>query len=168
MVICLHAKSVLRWPGHEARTVIGDGGIVAADIKREGDGATPAGVWRLRRIMYRADWVAKPVSCLPVRALSPDDGWCDAPSDPAYNRPVRLPYPASCEQLWRDDHVYDLLGVLDHNDHPPRSGLGSAIFLHLARKDYSPTRGCLALAETDLLALFSYADTNTRIEIPLQ
>ncbi|HEY5346811.1 MAG TPA: hypothetical protein VIJ72_01360, partial [Rhizomicrobium sp.] len=79
-------------------------------------------------------------------------GWCDAPGDPSYNRPVRLPYPASAEQLWREDHVYDIIVVLGFNDDPVIAGKGSAIFLHLAKPDYAPTAGCVALALPDMLA----------------
>jgi L,D-peptidoglycan transpeptidase YkuD (ErfK/YbiS/YcfS/YnhG family) len=94
---------------------------------------------------------------LPNAPLAEDDGWCDAPDDPAYNQPVRLPYPASAERLWCDDRVYDLIVVLGYNDDPVVPGAGSAIFLHLARPDYAPTQGCIALAATDLLHLLSLA-----------
>jgi L,D-peptidoglycan transpeptidase YkuD (ErfK/YbiS/YcfS/YnhG family) len=85
-----------------------------------------------------------------VQALAPEDGWCDAPSNPAYNKPVRLPFPASAEALWRDDAVYDIIGILGWNDSPVRPGQGSAIFLHVARPDYAPTDGCVALAQDHL------------------
>ena len=155
----------MTWPGHHCRCALGSGGLCAARDKREGDGATPQGDYRLRRLLYRADRVAAPPGALPVRALRADDGWCDAADDPAYNRPVALPYPASAEALWRDDHVYDLIGILSHNDSPPRPGKGSAIFMHLARPDYSPTRGCIALMEDDLRALFACAGAGTIIRI---
>jgi L,D-peptidoglycan transpeptidase YkuD (ErfK/YbiS/YcfS/YnhG family) len=86
-------------------------------------------------------------------ALREDDGWCDAPDDPAYNRPVRLPYPASAENLFRDSHVYDVILVLGYNDSPPESGLGSAIFLHVAREGYKPTEGCVAISAEHMLEL---------------
>ena len=92
-------------------------------------------------------------ACGPRRAIRDDDGWCDAPEDPAYNRPVRLPYPASAEALVREDGLYDVIVILGHNDDPPRPGAGSAIFLHCARPDYGPTLGCVALAKPDLLTL---------------
>ncbi|TCZ57256.1 hypothetical protein EXY23_18140 [Roseicella aquatilis] len=132
------------------RCALGKGGIRAD--KREGDGATPVGLLPLRRLLYRADRVAAPACRVPVEPLSPSDGWCDDPADAAYNRPVRRPYPASHEALWREDHVYDLIGVLGWNDDPVQRGRGSAIFLHLARPDVAPTEGCIALAERDLRA----------------
>jgi L,D-peptidoglycan transpeptidase YkuD (ErfK/YbiS/YcfS/YnhG family) len=144
---------------------LGKGGVVSAEAKREGDGASPAGVWAIRRMLYRPDRGPPPKTRLPVAPMAPDDGWCDAPQDPAYNRPVKLPYRASCEQMWREDHVYDLVGVLAHNDDPPVPGRGSAIFLHLAREDYSPTEGCVALARADLELLLSLAEPGSAIAI---
>jgi L,D-peptidoglycan transpeptidase YkuD (ErfK/YbiS/YcfS/YnhG family) len=123
--------------------------------KREGDGATPIGCWRLRRVLFRPDRLAPPRTILPVQALDPTDGWCDDPADPAYNRPVTLPHPASAEALWRGAGLYDVIVVLGHNDDPPVPGAGSAIFLHVARPDRGPTLGCVGLALPDLLALLA-------------
>jgi len=149
--------ALLSWPGCDAamRAALGRRGVTAT--KREGDGATPIGRFRLRRACYRPDRVPVPQTALPVRALAPDDGWCDAPDDPLYNRPVRLPYPASCESLWRTDGLYDLLVVLGHNDLPVVPGAGSAIFLHVAAPDATPTAGCVALGRDDLRRLIAIA-----------
>lgn len=141
----------------EVRCALGPAGVVAASHKREGDGATPLGIWPIREVLYRPDRGGPPATALPLRALAEHDGWCDAPDDPAYNRPVTLPYPASAEALWREDEVYDLIVVLGHNDDPPVPGLGSAIFLHIARPDYPPTQGCVALARNDLEGLLAMA-----------
>jgi L,D-peptidoglycan transpeptidase YkuD (ErfK/YbiS/YcfS/YnhG family) len=113
--------------------------------KIEGDGATPAGILPLRRVLYRADRVSPPRAACPIEPLSRDDGWCDDPGDPAYNRAVRLPYAARHEELWRADAVYDVIGVLGWNDAPPIRDRGSAIFLHLATPSRAPTAGCIAL-----------------------
>jgi L,D-peptidoglycan transpeptidase YkuD (ErfK/YbiS/YcfS/YnhG family) len=139
--------------GRRVRCALGRSGVMAADQKREGDGATPLGEWPLRRVLYRADHGGAPPTALETRAIMPDEGWCDAPDDPSYNRPVRLPYPASCERLWRDDRLYDLVVVLGHNDDPVVPHMGSAIFVHLASPDYRPTEGCVALRRPDLEAL---------------
>lgn len=125
--------------------------------KSEGDGVTPAGLWPIRRVLYRADKVALPPLPYPTRAIDPCDGWCDAPDDPLYNRPVQHPYPASAEHLWRCDDLYDIVVVLGHNDDPPIAGYGSAIFLHIAGADYGPTAGCVALDRADLTALLTHA-----------
>jgi L,D-peptidoglycan transpeptidase YkuD (ErfK/YbiS/YcfS/YnhG family) len=140
----------LDWGEGQRRAAIGPGGIA---IKGgEGDGITPRGRFPVREIFYRADRIPKPVTSLPLRVMEKDDGWCDAPDDPAYNRPVKLPYPASAERMWREDHLYDLVAVLGYNDDPVVPGKGSAIFLHVARPDYSATHGCVALPLDDALA----------------
>lgn len=152
--------------GRTVRCALGKAGVIAAADKREGDNRSPVGVWMIRQVLYRPDvYPNGPTTALPVAAMAPDDGWCDAPGDPAYNRPVKLPYPASAERLWRDDPVYDLVGILAHNDDPPVPGMGSAIFLHLAREDYSGTEGCVALARDDLEALLAMAKPGDAIEI---
>jgi len=132
------------------RCATGRGGVTRA--KREGDGATPIGRWPLRRVLYRPDRLAAPATRLPCAAVDPRDGWCDDPEHPAYNRPVKLPFAASHEVLWRDDGLYDVVVVLGHNDDPPVPGAGSAIFLHVARPDHAPTAGCVALARDHLLS----------------
>lgn len=121
--------------------------------KREGDGRTPAGRYRILQVLYRPDRLPRPRTRLPLRAIRPDDGWCDAPGDRRYNRPVTLPYAASHERLWRDDGLYDLVLVLDHNTHPTVAGLGSAVFVHVARQGFAPTEGCVALTRRDLMRL---------------
>jgi len=163
MKFILNQNQQVCWTSHCCSAVIGMGGRIPEAEKKEGDGATPIGSFSLRRVYCRADRVAKPQTGLPVRELLPDDGWCDDPSDPAYNRPVCLPYPASAEALFRQDHVYDLLVVLGHNDQPPIAGLGSAIFLHLARKTRTPTRGCVALCEPDLRAILRAASVGSSL-----
>ncbi|WP_203291077.1 L,D-transpeptidase family protein [Maricaulis parjimensis] len=147
------------------RAALGKEGITDASAKREGDGATPLGRYPLRRVYYRADRVARPETALPVRQIRKDDGWCDAPDDAAYNRPVRLPYKASHEELWREDGLYDLILVLGHNDDPPVPGLGSAIFLHCKRGDYEPTQGCVALDPADVTELLAQARPGDHIVI---
>jgi L,D-peptidoglycan transpeptidase YkuD (ErfK/YbiS/YcfS/YnhG family) len=144
---------------------LGQGGVVAAALKHEGDGASPAGQWPMRRVFYRADRVGAPETALPCAALRPMDGWCDAPGDINYNRPVVLPYAASHEIMWRDDHVYDLVVELGYNDDPVIDGKGSAIFMHIARGDYAPTQGCVALAEADLRAVLRRAAPGDRVDI---
>jgi L,D-peptidoglycan transpeptidase YkuD (ErfK/YbiS/YcfS/YnhG family) len=140
---------LLTGAGLRLRAVCGRAGVAAR--KMEGDGATPSGVLRLLRVLYRADRVAPPRCAVPVEPISPLDGWCDDPSDVAYNRPVRLPYAGRHEALWRADAIYDVTGVLDWNSSPAIAHRGSAIFLHVAAPDFAPTAGCIALALPDLL-----------------
>jgi L,D-peptidoglycan transpeptidase YkuD (ErfK/YbiS/YcfS/YnhG family) len=135
------------------RCAIGRGGARAD--KREGDGATPLGLLPLRRVLYRADRVAAPVCAVPVEPIGPADGWCDDPADPDYNRLVSLPHPARHERLWREDPLYDIVGVLGWNDAPVVKGRGSAIFLHVARPGLAPTEGCIALPEQEVRAVLA-------------
>lgn len=151
--------------GHKVRCALGPAGVKPAAEKREGDGASPAGVWPIRKVLYRPDRGAKPQTALPVAAMAPDDGWCDAPDDPAYNRAVDLPYPASAEAMWREDGIYDVVVVLGHNDDPAVAGAGSCIFLHLNRPDYPPTQGCVAIAREDLERLLRKARPGDAVEI---
>lgn len=123
---------------------IGRKGTTAFENGREGDEKTPLGQYHIRFGFYRADRLPRPNSPLTFRALRKNDGWCDDPNDPAYNRLVRLPSPTSHERLWREDHAYDLIIVMSHNDSPPVKGLGSAVFLHVSQADDRKTLGCIA------------------------
>ena len=151
--------------GLTCQCALGRGGVVLADQKREGDGTSPQGVWRMKRVFYRPDRLARPETTLPVVALRETDGWCDAPEHPLYNRPVSLPFEASHEKLWRDDHVYDLIVELDHNSDPVVPALGSAVFFHLAHEDYRPTEGCVAISRDHMLQVLAADSQNISIEI---
>ena len=143
----------MRVQDRRIRTAIGRAGI--RRDKQEGDGATPAGLLPLRRVFYRADRIPIPATILPREPITENDGWCDDLTHRDYNRAIRLPHPAHHEELWRRDPLYDLVVVLGWNDAPVERRRGSAIFLHLARPDYAPTDGCVALALPDLLWLLS-------------
>jgi L,D-peptidoglycan transpeptidase YkuD (ErfK/YbiS/YcfS/YnhG family) len=153
----------LSWPGGSARAACGSGGVRAD--KREGDHATPAGTFALLRALYRPDRLAAPKTGLPLAALKPNDGWCDAPDDPHYNMLVTLPYSASAEVLWRDDGLYDLIVVIGYNTAPVAPGKGSAIFLHVARPDFSGTEGCIAVAREALIPLLGLLGPGSTITI---
>jgi L,D-peptidoglycan transpeptidase YkuD (ErfK/YbiS/YcfS/YnhG family) len=163
MTLVVTARGEAAWRGRTLRCAIGRSGI--ARVKREGDGATPAGSFPVRRVLYRADRMARPAGVLPVAALTGHDGWCDDPADPRYNQAVRLPYPARCEALWRADSVYDLIGVIGFNDEPTMPGGGSAIFLHIARPDYAPTEGCVAFSPANLLAILAAWRPEDRVTV---
>jgi L,D-peptidoglycan transpeptidase YkuD (ErfK/YbiS/YcfS/YnhG family) len=126
-------------------------------VKREGDGATPLGAYQLLRAYYRSDRIMRPRMQVPLRRLRADDGWCDASNDRNYNRPVRHPYPASAERMWRDDGLYDVVVVLDYNVRSRAKARGSAIFMHCARPGFAPTEGCVALVRSELLRLLARA-----------
>jgi len=160
----VHADGRLAFAGATYRAALGRGGVRAD--KQEGDGATPAGLLPLRRVFYRADRLAKPRTLLPLEPVARTDGWCDDPAHRAYNTRVALPFEARHETLWRDDPLYDVCAVLGWNDAPVVRGCGSAIFLHVARPDYAPTEGCVALALRDLLAVLAAGVTRLDVIQP--
>lgn len=164
--ILVSSQGTLSFHGQIYRCALGRGGVKAD--KQEGDGATPLGSFAMRKVFYRPDkFTAPPVTKLPLEALESNSGWSDDSALPDYNCYVQLPYTGSHEQLWRADDLYDIIVVLAYNDAPVMLGKGSAIFMHIAREAYTPTDGCIALSQPDLLALLAGADANTRVEIKL-
>lgn len=148
------------------RVALGRGGV--STEKREGDGATPLGLLTLRRVLVRADRIA--AGEVPVLGggvsggrIAPFDGWCDDPAHADYNTAVTLPHNGRHERLWREDGVYDVVGVLGWNDAPVVRGRGSAIFLHVANDEFGPTEGCIAVARGDLLALLGAGLSNIEV-----
>ena len=152
--------------GKQYRCALGRAGVTKN--KKEGDGATPAGKFAFRSLLFRSDRHGPPKTKLSKSFILPQDGWCDEPSDPNYNRQVRVPYNASCEKLWREDGLYDIVVVLGHNDRPVIPYRGSAIFLHCAKPDYSPTAGCIALLRNDLLSVLKLIGPNDSLIVSTQ
>lgn len=152
---------------HSFAAVVGRSGVTLD--KREGDGATPVGLLPVRAIWARTDRLTVKRSTLPVRRIQRDDAWCDDPESPQYNTPIKQPDPTVGDRLWRDDHLYDLLIVLGYNDDPPVAHRGSAIFLHVARKESdpgcTPTDGCIAVARQDLLTIVGSLDATSAAKI---
>ena len=145
--------------------VLGRSGIRAG--KHEGDGATPRGRFRLIRVWWRADRHLRPRTRLPVRRIDPHTSWCEDTEDRRYNRPFRRSANEPGDRLWRDDHLYDVIIEIDHNARPRVAGRGSAVFLHIARPDRSPTAGCVAFAVADLYRLLNRLGPRTSISIEL-
>lgn len=159
----IYAKGTLSWPGGAARAACGKAGV--STTKREGDHASPAGAFPLLRAFYRPDRLAPPKTALPLAALTANDGWCDAPIDANYNRFITLPYPASHEELWRADGLYDVIVVIGYNIDPVVPGKGSAIFLHCAAPDFAGTEGCIAVARDVLVPLLGLLGPGSTITI---
>ena len=142
---------------------LGRGGIRAN--KREGDGGTPKGTFRPRQLWWRADRHPRPRTLLPARAIRPEDAWCEDPGSRRYNQAVRLDRDFGGDRLKRDDHLYDFIIEIDHNSSPRIAGRGSAVFLHLARTDFSPTAGCVSMTRQAMLRLLERLGPRTRIVI---
>jgi L,D-peptidoglycan transpeptidase YkuD (ErfK/YbiS/YcfS/YnhG family) len=149
--------------GQTIPVALGSSGIRAN--KREGDGGTPKGTFRPRQLWWRADRHPRPSTFLPVRAIGPEDAWCEDVSSRHYNQPVRLDQNQAGDRLRRDDHLYDFIIEIDHNTTPRIAGRGSAVFLHLARKDFSPTAGCVSMTSNAMLRLLKRLGPETKIEI---
>lgn len=158
-------SALMTYSGGQMPFSFGRAGTVPMIKGQEGDAKTPLGEYSLRFGFYRADRLPRPPSALTFHSIQPDDGWCDAPDDPAYNRFIQTPYPASHETLWREDGAYDVVLVMSHNDSPPKPGLGSAIFIHCRQPDHRPTLGCLALSPPDMWTLLPHLKTGLNVSI---
>ena len=149
--------------GQTVPVALGRGGIRAN--KREGDSGTPKGTFRPRQLWWRADRHPRPRTHLPVRAIGPQDAWCEDPASRHYNQPMRLDRASGGDRLMRDDHLYDFIVEIDHNTQPRIAGRGSAVFLHLARPDFSPTAGCVSMTRAAMLRLLARLGPETKIVI---
>jgi len=149
--------------GQAFPVALGRGGIRAN--KREGDGGTPRGTFRPRQLWWRADRHPRPRTLLPVRAIRPEDAWCEDPASRHYNQPMRLNRERGGDRLTRDDRLYDFIVEIDHNRLPRVAGRGSAVFLHLARDNFAPTAGCVSMTKSAMLRLLRRLGPQTRIVI---
>lgn len=142
---------------------LGRGGIRAG--KREGDGGTPRGVFHPLRLWWRGDRYPRPRTLLPVRRIAWSDAWSEDPTGRHYNRPIKLSGDRSGDRLMREDHLYDFIIEIDHNTRPRIAGRGSAVFLHLARENFSSTAGCVGMTRAAMLRLLARIGPATQIVI---
>ena len=142
---------------------LGRAGILAN--KREGDGGTPRGEFRLVRLWWRADRHPRPLTLLPARRITNDVAWCEDPRDRRYNCWFRRSADAPGDRLWRDDRLYDFIIEIDHNTRPRVAGRGRAVFIHVARPGFRPTAGCVAMTLPRLRWLLGHVGAKTRIAI---
>jgi L,D-peptidoglycan transpeptidase YkuD (ErfK/YbiS/YcfS/YnhG family) len=149
--------------GQTVPVALGRGGIKAN--KREGDGGTPKGTFRPRQVWWRADRHPRPRTFLPVRAIGPEEAWCEDPTSRHYNQPMRLDRELGGDRLKRDDYLYDFIVEIDHNTQPRIKGRGSAVFLHLARENFAPTAGCVSMTKPAMLRLLARLGPETKIVI---
>ena len=132
---------------------------------REGDKITPKGIFKTGNLYYRHDKIKNLRTQLKKIKITKNLGWCDDPNHKCYNRPIRLPFEASHENLYRKDRIYDLVLVINYNIQPTKKNKGSAIFLHIAKKNYVPTNGCVAIKKNDFLKLLKILRKNTKIKL---
>ncbi|CAO5683083.1 MAG: hypothetical protein HEEMFOPI_00835 [Holosporales bacterium] len=170
-VLKQRSPTSVQWMDHIFPCSIGKSGFVLKDQKQEGDGKTPIGQFNFLYGYYRADRLLKPESRLPFLKITKDLCWCDNPQSDFYNKPfylndVRNTKIGSYETMWRDNHLYDIVIVVNHNQNPIEKNKGSAIFIHLSGDDaalppFEPSRGCLKLFKKDLLTILKNSDQNT-------
>src|ERR1700682_3590188 len=149
--------------GRAVAVALGRGGIKAN--KREGDGGTPKGTFPPRPVWWSGHRQPRPRTFLPIRAIGPEDAWCEDPASRHYNQPVRRDRTEGGDRLQRDDHLYDFTIEIDHNRSPRIAGRGSAVFLHLARENFGPTAGCVSMTKSAMLRLLQRLGPETRILI---
>jgi L,D-peptidoglycan transpeptidase YkuD (ErfK/YbiS/YcfS/YnhG family) len=162
-MIIVKKSGYLKYKNFKFRCALGKGGIKQKES--EGDFITPKGKFKLIKIYYRSDRIKRINSTLKKIKIKKNMGWCDDVSSNYYNKQIKINKKISHEKLHRKDNVYDIIVVLNYNLNPIIRGKGSAIFLHVAKKNYNKTQGCIALKKDELLTLISKIKKDTQIRI---
>ena len=162
-MIIINKSGYLKYKNLKFRCSLGKAGIGIK--KKEGDNLTPKGKFKLIQVFYRADRIKKIKTDLPKKTIARNMGWCDDSRSNNYNRLIKLPFNFSYEKLYRKDNIYDLVVLISYNTKPIIRNKGSAIFIHISRRNFSPTKGCIALKKDNLLQLLSKVKKNIKIKI---
>ena len=162
-MIIVKKTGYLNYKNFKFRCALGKNGI-RKKIK-EGDGITPKGIYKIKIVYYRQDKIKKISTSINSKKIEKNMGWCDDPKSDNYNQLINLPNKYNSEKLYRNDNIYDLIVVLDYNMNPIIKNKGSAIFIHIAKKNYTPTQGCIALSKIDLLKILNKINKKTKIKI---
>ena len=162
-MIIVKKSGYLKYKNFKFRCALGKNGI-KKKIK-EGDNITPKGIFRITKIYYRHDRIGNLKTLIKKTKIKKNIGWCDDSKSNFYNQQIKLPNRFNYEKLYRNDRIYDLLAVLNYNTNPVVKNKGSAIFIHIARNNYKPTAGCVALKKGDLIKLLQTIKKNTKIKI---
>jgi L,D-peptidoglycan transpeptidase YkuD (ErfK/YbiS/YcfS/YnhG family) len=162
-MIIVKKTGYLKYKNFKFRCALGKAGIKKK--VKEGDNITPKGIFRIIKIYYRADKIKKIITSIKKIKIKKDMGWCDDPTSKHYNKQIILPSKYKHEKLYRNDNLYDLILVINYNTNPIIKNKGSAIFIHVAKKKYQPTKGCVALNKKDLIQLISIIKINTKIKL---
>jgi L,D-peptidoglycan transpeptidase YkuD (ErfK/YbiS/YcfS/YnhG family) len=162
-MIIINKSGYLKYKNYKFKCALGKSGI--REKIKEGDNITPKGVFNVIKIYYRGDRVKKLSSKFKLIKITKKMGWCDDPKSRKYNQLIKLPTKYSHEILYRGDNIYDLILVLNYNVKPTIKNKGSAIFIHVAKKNYEKTAGCIALKKIDLVCLVKKIKKNTRVLI---
>ena len=162
-MIIINKSGFLKYKKIKFKCALGKAGI--GKKKREGDNINPKGTFKIIKIYYRNDRLKKLSSKFTLTEITKDMGWCDDQKSRRYNHPIKLPTKYSHEILYRRDSIYDLILVLNYNMKPIIKNKGSAIFIHVAKKNYKKTAGCIALKKSDLIFLVKEINKNTKVII---
>ena len=159
-------RKYLTFENYKVKCAIGKRGI--AYKKKEGDLITPKGSFKIKFLLFRKDRIKKIQTKLKKIKIKKNMGWCDDPRSIKYNKLVNLPFKYNCEKLYKKENIYDLILVLNYNMTPTRKNKGSAIFIHVARKDYKKTEGCIAIKKNHLLEILKKINKRTKVKIVAQ
>jgi len=159
-------KKYLTFKDYKAKCALGKRGI--GHKRKEGDLITPKGKYKIKFILYRKDRIKRIQSRIKKIVIRKNLGWCDDPKSKNYNKLVKIPSDHNCEDLYRKDYIYDIILVLNYNMNPIIKNKGSAIFIHVAKRNYEKTKGCIALKKNDLLNVIKKLKKNTYVNIENQ
>jgi L,D-peptidoglycan transpeptidase YkuD (ErfK/YbiS/YcfS/YnhG family) len=162
-MIIINKSGLIKYKNFKFRCALGKAGI--GEKKREGDNITPIGTFKIVKIYYRSDRIKKISSKFGAIEIKKNMGWCDDPNSQNYNQLVNLPSRYGHEKLFKKNNIYDIIVVLNYNMKPVIKNKGSAVFIHVAKKNYQPTQGCVSLKKNDLLKLLSKISKNIEIKI---
>jgi L,D-peptidoglycan transpeptidase YkuD (ErfK/YbiS/YcfS/YnhG family) len=162
-MIIVKKSGYLKYKRLKFRCALGKAGISKKII--EGDNITPKGIFKIIKIYYRPDKIKKITTLIKTIKIKKNMGWCDDPRSRFYNKQIKLPSKLSHEKLYRSDNLYDLIAVLNYNTKPIIKNKGSAIFIHIAKKNFSKTKGCIAVKKEDLIYLLSKIKRNSQVKI---
>jgi L,D-peptidoglycan transpeptidase YkuD (ErfK/YbiS/YcfS/YnhG family) len=162
-MIIINKSGYLKYKDFKFKCALGKSGI--GKKRKEGDNITPKGTFNIIKIYYRKDRIKKINSEFTLIEIKKNIGWCDDPKSKKYNQLIKLPSKYRHEKFFRNDRIYDLILVLDYNMNPIIKDKGSGIFIHIAKNNYSKTRGCIALKKDDLIEIISKIKRDTKIRI---
>ena len=162
-MIIVKKSGYLKYKNLKFRCALGKAGIKKKE--KEGDNVTPKGIFKIIKMYYRPDKIKNIKTNIKKIKIKKNMGWCDDPRSRFYNQQINLPSKFSYEKLYRNDNLYDLILVLNYNTNPIIENKGSAIFVHIAKKSYTKTKGCIALKKKHLIELISIIKKNTKIKI---
>ena len=156
-------KKFISYNNYKAKCAVGKRGISIK--KKDGDFITPKGTFKIREIFYRKDRVQNLITRIKKTVIRKNMGWCDDPKSKKYNKLIYFPFKHSAEKLYRRENIYDIILVLNFNMNPVKKNKGSAIFIHVAKKNFQPTQGCIALNKFELIKLVKSIKINTLVKI---